>query len=293
MDPHHDRSVHAGCPLCTAGRRQFTLVDYITPRYFDAVGMRLKRGRAFTDTDREGSLRVSVVNEAFVRAYLPREEPLGQHLREIDRKGAVVRTHTIVGIARDAYLAGPEGVVPLIFRPTIFGGLLTRGGPAAVESVRAVATSLNPAATVRAWPLTDDLREELESSRQGAALAWGIGLLGLALGIVGVFGVFAYAVEERRREIGVRLALGAARGHIIGTLLTTSGRAMALGVGVGILLSFASGPVLRSYLYGLSPLDPIAYGMMLTLLVFAAALATFIPARRACRIDPAVTLRED
>lgn len=261
----------------------------VSRNYFDVLGIPLLKGRAFA-SDALGEV---IVNESFVRAYFPLEEPLGQRIREIDRKGAVVRAHTIVGIARDAFLAGPEGVVPLIFRPTVFGGLLTRGGPAAVENVRAVASSLNPAATVRAWPLTDDLGEELEASRQGAALAWGIGLLGLALGVVGVFGVFAYAVEERRREIGVRLALGAARGHIVGTLLTTSGRAMALGVGVGILLSFASGPVLRSYLYGLSPLDPIAYGMMLTLLVFAAALATFIPARRACRIDPAVTLRED
>ena len=124
-------------------------------------------------------------------------------------------------------------------------------------------------------------------------MAWTLGVLGLALAAVGVFGVFAYAVEERRREIGVRLALGAARGHIVRMLVSTSGHAMAIGLVVGLLLSLACGPVLRSYLFGLHPLDPIAYTAVLTLLGGVALLATAIPARRAMCVDPAITLRED
>jgi ABC-type antimicrobial peptide transport system permease subunit len=142
-------------------------------------------------------------------------------------------------------------------------------------------------------PLQASVRKYLEESMVGAALAWGIGLLGLALAVVGVFGVFAYAVEERRREIGVRLALGAARMHIVGILIATSGRAMIAGIGAGLLLSLACGPVLRSYLFGVSPLDPAAYALVMALLAAAALLATFLPARRACRVDPAVTLREE
>jgi ABC-type antimicrobial peptide transport system permease subunit len=111
--------------------------------------------------------------------------------------------------------------------------------------------------------------------------------------MVGVFGVFAYAVEERRREIGVRFALGAARAQIISMLVASSGRAMLLGLGAGLLLSVASGVMLRAYLFGLSPLDPAAYGAVMMLLVIAGALSTLIPARRACRLDPAVILRED
>lgn len=261
----------------------------VSRNYFEVLGIPLLNGRTFA-SDATGEV---IVNETFARAYFPREEPLGRSIREMDRKGAVVTTHTIVGVVGDAYLAGFERVVPLIFRPTMSGALLTRGGPGAVERIRAAALDLNSAATTRAWPLTDDLGEELEASRQGAVLAWVIGLLGLLLATVGVFGVSAYAVEERRREIGVRLALGAARARIVRMLVTTSGRAMVLGLGAGILSSFASAPLLRSYLHGLSPLDPVAYGLVLSLLVGAGTLATFVPARRACRVDPAVTLREE
>jgi ABC-type antimicrobial peptide transport system permease subunit len=162
-----------------------------------------------------------------------------------------------------------------------------------VEQIRAAAVAINPAAIITPRPMTENLRKYLEESRTGAALAWAIGLLGLLLAMVGVFGVFAYAVEERRREIGVRLALGAARRQIISMLVSSSGRAMVAGVGAGLLLSLGCGPVLRSYLFGLSPLDPIAYAGVTLLLVTAAAVATMIPARRACRVDPAITLRED
>ena len=126
-----------------------------------------------------------------------------------------------------------------------------------------------------------------------AELGWGIGLLGLTLATVGVFGVFAYAVEERRREIGVRLALGARAGQIVRMLLSTSGRAMLGGLALGMIASLACGPLLRAYLLGLSPLDPAAYGLAAGLMAFAALLATILPARRATRIDPALTLRED
>jgi ABC-type lipoprotein release transport system permease subunit len=171
---------------------------------------------------------------------------------------------------------------------------VTRDGAATVERIRSTVSSINPAVTVTRQPLTESLRKYLEESRMAAAFAWAIGLLGLTLATVGVFGVFAYAVEERRREIGVRVALGAARHQIISMLVLSSGRAMALGLGAGILLSFACGPVLRRYLFGLSPLDPMAYGMVLLLLAAAAAgTATMTPARRACRVDPAITLRED
>jgi ABC-type lipoprotein release transport system permease subunit len=138
----------------------------------------------------------------------------------------------------------------------------------------------------------ESLRQLLAPSRGGATVAWTLGLLGLALAAVGVFGVFAYSVEERRREIGVRLALGARESQIVRTLVATSGRAMGVGLGLGLLLSFACGPVLRSYLFGLRPLDPMAYAGVIALLGVTATLATLVPARRACRVDPAVTLRD-
>jgi putative ABC transport system permease protein len=257
--------------------------------YFTVLGIPLRSGRTF----QSNTAAEVVVNEAFVRVYFGGEDPLGRTLRDLNRQGAVARSYVIVGVARDAYLNGLTRIEPLIFMPRTSGVFVTNGGPVVAERIRATASTLSTAATLRTWPLRDDLREYLAPSRLGASVAWAIGLLGLALSVVGVFGVFAYAVEERRREIGVRLALGAARHQIVRMLIATSGRAMVLGLALGILASFASGSVLRSYLYGLSSVDPLAYGMVLLLLAAAAGLATFIPARRACRVDPAITLRHE
>jgi hypothetical protein len=263
----------------------------VSSAYFDVLGIPVVRGGMFgPDATTE-----AVVNEAFARTYWAGEEIIGRTARDVDRKGGVRQTFTIVGVVKDAYLTGLERIDPVIFTPARWewGVFLTRGGPETVERIRGTAVSLNPAVTVTRAPLRESLRQLLVRSRGGATIAWALGLLGLALAAVGVFGVFAYAVEERRREIGVRLALGAARNQILSMLVSSSGRAMLLGLGAGILLSFACGPVLRAYLYGLSPFDPLAYGMVTLLLAAAAGLATVIPARRACRVDPAITLRED
>jgi predicted permease len=262
----------------------------VSSRYFELLGIPLTRGRMFDSQ----APNEAVVNESFARTYWHGADPLGQTVHDISsRTLAIVRSYTVVGVVRDAYLTGLDRIEPVIFPPGTSGSFLTRGGPAAVERIRAAALGLNAAASVTSRPLTDELGRYLEESRIGAAFAWALGLLGLTLAAVGVFGVFAYAVEERRREIGVRLALGAAGRQIIRMLVSTSGRAMAIGFAAGLLLSLACGPVLRRYLFGLSPLDPQAYGLVGALLLGAALVATFIPARRACRVDPAVTLREE
>ena len=274
-----------------AGSNQFEVVlkRPVSGRYFDVLGIPLVAGRMFPT----GVKNEVVVNEAFVRAYSRGETMIGQTVHDVDSKGRMQRAYTVVGIARDTYLTGFERIDPVIFTPDDVGTFLVRGGPAAVERIKVAALSLNPAASVTVRPLRDNVRKYLEESRAGATLAWAIGLLGLTLATVGVFGVFAYAVEERRREIGLRLALGAARNQIVSMLVSSSGRAMIVGLFAGLVLSLGCGPVLRAYLFGLSPLDPIAYGMVTLLLIMAAGLATLVPARRACRVDPAITLRED
>jgi putative ABC transport system permease protein len=261
----------------------------VSARYFDVLGIPLVGGRMFA-TEAKNEV---VVNEAFVRAFWRGEDPVGGTVRHIDDKGAVAGTHTIVGVARDAYLAGLDDIPPIVFRPTTGGTLIAGGGSQTVDRIRAIARGLDPHATVRAQPLANEIESLLRESRFGAQVALGIGLLGLLLASVGVLGVFAYAVEERRREIGVRLALGAARRQIVAMLISTSGRSMIAGLALGLLLSLACGPLLRSYLYGLHPLDPVAYGGVLLLLTVTGVLATFVPARRACQVDPAVTLRDE
>jgi hypothetical protein len=260
----------------------------VSSEFFDVLRIPLIAGRMFPSA----AIDEIVVNETFVRTY-GLTHPLGTPIREIDRKGAVARTHTVVGVVRDAYLNGFEGIEPMIFRPATQGSFITAGGPDTVERIRAAALALHPEARVLVLPLTDDVWRALEEPRLGAAVAWAVGLLGLLLAAIGVFGVFAYAVEERRREIGVRLALGAARRDIVRALLSTSGRALLAGLATGLLLSLACGPLLGAYLFGLTPLDPVTYLGVFVLLGATALLATLVPARRACHIDPAVTLREE
>jgi ABC-type antimicrobial peptide transport system permease subunit len=138
-----------------------------------------------------------------------------------------------------------------------------------------------------------NIERAIATRRFVAGVTWAIGLLGLALATVGVFGVFAYAVEERRREIGVRLALGARPRDIFRALFGINRLPLGVGLAAGVLLSVAAGFVLRGYLLGLNPLDPVAYLGVSALMALATVFATAIPGRRALRVDPAVTLKSE
>jgi ABC-type antimicrobial peptide transport system permease subunit len=153
--------------------------------------------------------------------------------------------------------------------------------------------SVEPRLRLTIFPLTANINESIEEQRFVAGLAWSIGLLGLGLATIGVFGVFAYAVEERRREIGVRLALGARARDVFRALFDVNRWSIGGGVVAGLLMSVAAGFVMRSYLFGLSPLDPVAYLGVSAVMAAAAIAATAVPARRALRVDPAVTLKSE
>jgi ABC-type antimicrobial peptide transport system permease subunit len=141
--------------------------------------------------------------------------------------------------------------------------------------------------------LTDNIDRRLADYKTGAQVAFAGGSLALLLTACGVFGVFAHVVESRRREIGVRVALGAGKTQVLGMLFRTTRRVWLAGLAGGLLLSIGIGPVIGQYLYGVSPFDPIAFGGVAAILLLTACAATVIPARRALNVDPAVTLRED
>jgi hypothetical protein len=191
------------------------LLRPVSRRYFEVLGIPLNSGRMFS----EGTTGEAVINEALARVYWPGENAVGRVVHDVRDRGTVRQPYTIVGVVRDSYLTSLEKIDPVIFKPTTRGTFLTRGGPASAERIRAAALALGSDATITARPLKDNLRKYLEDARTGATLGWSIGLLALALAMVGVFGVFAYAVEERRREIGIRLALGAARAQIVRLLM--------------------------------------------------------------------------
>jgi ABC-type antimicrobial peptide transport system permease subunit len=163
--------------------------------------------------------------------------------------------------------------------------------PAVVDRIASSARSIERGAVLTARSLADDIAVATQGTLVASRIAWAIGLLALILATVGAFGVFAYTVEERRREIGVRMALGAETQHVVWSVISGARGALAFGLGGGILLAAAAAPLLGRFLYGLSPFDPIAYAGVSAILVAAALVATWIPARRAARIDPAITLR--
>jgi predicted permease len=289
MDPLSDANFVMFLATSDGRPGESVLLRRASAEYFDVLGIPFVSGRPYA----RGVPGEVVVNESYARAYWPGGNPLGKPVHQAARTGEIHYTYTIVGVVRDAHVTGFRDIEPVIFAPASSGMFLTRGGAPAFARLQAASQGVNRSVSLTHQPLRASVRQALNDSMIGAAFAWGLGLLGLALAAVGIFGVFAYSVEERRREIGVRLALGAARGHIVRMLLSSSGRAIFGGLLLGLVLSLACGPVLRSYLFGLSPLDPMAYVLVLLLMTIAAAAATFAPAMRACRVDPAITLRED
>jgi predicted permease len=267
-------------------RNDQVLVQWVNAGYFDALHIPIVAGRNFIPEDRER--RNIVINETMARHYWPGQNPVGQAiLVRPDRR-------EIVGIVRDSQVYGLGPVEPVFFEPFA-------GGPHAVlPSSSAVlvvsSTEANAASEAvrrsesRAVVTTESLSAQLDrwltSTRAGAQLAAALGLLALLLATVGVYGVIAYSVEQRRREIGVRMALGARPSEIVGLILKKNSRAILCGLVIGLALSLAASKLLESSLFGVSRLDPLAYGGVLALLLLAGVTASVIPSRRAVRTDP-------
>ena len=285
-----------GMRLSSEGEEMTRPVQFIevTPGYFDVLGLRLMAGRDFQDSD--AGRPVAIVNESLARQYWPGQNPVGRSFIGGGRESL-----EIVGLVKDAYTSRLNGIEPVFFRPfgarvwsEQFPRLLFRATqPAAWTAVAARISSVEARAVVNVTPLQDrfeGLISELDFAPMAASI---LGVLGLTLATIGMFGVFAYAVRQRTREIGIRMALGAHPGSITRLVLAGNSRAVTIGAGVGVAGAIAASQVLRSSLYGLSPLDPIAYGGVVLLLTAAATVASYLPARRAVRVDPTLALRHE
>jgi predicted permease len=280
---------------------RFTLVDYVSRRYFETVGMRLKRGRGFTDADREGSLRVAVVNEAYVRERVPRgQEAIGR--RVVMTYADDRRPWMIVGVLSDAKYndlrkqAEPMMWVPLAQAPFKISSVSLRvqagAEAAATREARVALTATSPHLMVRN---VTTLRAQVDQStgreRLLLRLSSSFGAMALLLAAVGLYGTLAYAVARRTREIGVRLALGAQRGSVLRLMLYDSFMLVLAGMLAGVPLSLAAGYVLRGFLFGVTPYDIATLTGSGAVLATVALVAAFVPARRASRTDPIVALK--
>jgi predicted permease len=273
-------------------------IIHVSPDYFESVGMTLLEGRAIDDRDREGSAPVVVVNQQFAERYFKGRRALGGHIRFGDLSAPSAE---IVGVVANAKYnemreEAPEAAfVPVYQRPEFVESLDIRaaGDPAALTSeVRRVLGEVDRNLPIReVTTLQAQVDRRLSPERLVATLTSFFGLFALLLASIGLFGVMSYAVSRRTSEIGIRMALGAESGSVLWMVLRESLWLVVIGAVAGLAASVASTRLVAGLLYELSPTDPVAFTASAMVLMGVAAIAAYIPARRAARVDPIVALR--
>jgi predicted permease len=281
--------------------------NVISPEFLPALELPLVRGRNFTAADRAGAPLAAIVNEQMARDLWPGQDAIGQRLECGDfrpGRGADNTTLTVVGVARDAKYRGLADqarqfvYVPLDQNPwTSLRIFLKRNDQFAASLTPGVRQAL--ADVDRALPLIDlaPFRQYADvgllPQRIAASVAGSLGVVALVLSVIGMYGITAFAVASRTREIGVRIALGADRARVVGLVLRQALRLAVIGGVLGLAGAFGLTRLLADLLFGISPLDPLALGATTLTLVCAAGVAAWIPARRAARVDPVIALRAD
>jgi putative ABC transport system permease protein len=293
-----------GRPAPAPGQRPRADFNAVTSGYFRTMRIPQRKGRVFTDTDRRGSPAVAVVSEALAAEVFPGEDPLGQRLRlGVATEAGDPVTFEIVGIVGDVRPFGwvgpvrPQVYVPHAQQSWPFMSLVVRtaGDPFPLVGVlRGELAALDPqqsAPNVR--PLSALGSDALAPNRFVLALLGAFALLGLALATVGVYGVVSGSVDARAGEIGLRLAVGADSRDVRGMVMGQAARLAAAGVALGLIAAFALTRVMQTLLFGVSATDLRTFGAVAAVLPAATLLASYLPARRASRIDPARVLREE
>ena len=290
--------------------------DRVSPQFFQTIGQPILRGRGFTDQDTATSQMVAVINQAFVQKFFPNEDPIGHHFGVFDQKYA--SDFEIVGIVADAKYNNPRDPYrAMYFRPmTQFNRHVTGrnffmaesrslypnsitvqyvGDAASLESMaRRTLASINPDLTIVTFKSLDyQVADNFNGERLISRLTGLFGLLALVLASVGLYGITAYSVARRTNEIGVRMALGANRGNVVALVMSRALLLVAVGLAIGIPVALLGGRLMRSQLFGVRTYDPLTLAGAVFVLAAFAALAGFIPARRAASIEPMNALRQE
>jgi putative ABC transport system permease protein len=295
-------------PIAIPGRQNApSSVEWraVTPGYFSTLGISLKAGRTFVEADNAGGRAVAIVNEAFARRYLPDVPPVGQHI-DVGRS-PTIRGVEIVGVVSDvrevSLRTDPRRTmyVPQSQAPDILSRIqrtmpvfvaATGQGPGDVQRVIADAVRAAEPALPRpeVFPLGDLVTRSLVRERFGATLVSMLAAAALALTAFGIYGVLTYSVQQRRREIGIRMALGAGGGQVARLVMVQGMAPVLIGMVIGIAGALALSRVAASFLWGVTPTDPGTMAAVAGTLVAVALLASWIPARQAARLDPLKTL---
>jgi len=304
-----------GMPFTIAGQPDFadpsqrpnTSFGMVTPDYFRTFGIQVVRGRAFTDQDNAGSVHVAMVNEEFVRKFFKNKNPLDQRINVEELIPGVTKlgpyiTWQIVGVFhnvrnfdfRDDY---PEMEIPFwqISWPSVNIGVRTAGDPAIMtKTIAAAVHAVDPQIAVAEPRTMDQLKGlNLSSDRFTMILFGSFAVVALLLAAVGIYGVMAFTVAQREHEIGLRMALGATRGHVVSLILKEALLLAAIGLTLGLGGAYMVGRTLHSTLYGVGSMDFIATGVVAVVLVTASMAASWVPARRAAAVQPMRALRSE
>jgi predicted permease len=287
------------------GREQRSQADVITSvlntvdlNYFETAGIPIDRGREFTRMDQENSTPVAIVNEKMAHDFWPRGEALGKRIQLPGEK----TMRQIVGIARTANYSTlgepPQHCIYVPLEQSYFDAMIlyvrSKGDPQQIlipvqRELRAAGPQV-VANVIRTGQKI--INDALFNARMGVGLLGVFGLLALGLASIGLYGIMAYSVSQRKREIGVRMALGAARENVLGLILKQGMSLVLAGVVIGLLAALVTGRFLSRMLYGIGSGDPISIAGAAGVLLVVALLACYLPARRASRVDPLVALRE-
>ncbi len=297
-----------GKPVADRSQRPGAGFNMVTPGFFNAFGIRISRGRAFTEADAAGGMPVAIVNSAFVKKYFSNVDPLTQRITVEQLIPGVTNLGPpidwqIVGVYENVRNGGPRGDgfpeidVPFAQSPWpgVSMAVRTASNPESMNrSLAAVIHSVDPDLPMADVKTMDHLMEEsLGGERFGAALFGGFAFVALCLAVFGIYGVMSFAVAQRTHEIGLRMALGAGEGQVLGLILKEGMTLGLIGLLIGLAGSYGIGRLMRGMWYGIGSMDPVAFGVVATVLMLSALLACYVPARRATQVDPMAALRQD
>jgi putative ABC transport system permease protein len=296
-----------GGPVVDFAQRPGSPFQSVTPDYFKTFGIRVVRGRTFSDQDSATSVRVAMVNEEFVREYLKGLDPLQQRLNieqiipGLPKLGPAVDWQ-IVGVFHNVRSFGlrnqqPEIDVPFAqsLLPSVTIGVRTSEDPAAMSrTVAAAVHSVDPDVALASLKPMDEVKEKLLVGDRFTLLLYaGFALLALVLAAVGIYGLMAFTVSQRTQEIGLRIALGASRNNVTRLIVGEGSILAVIGLGLGIGGAVLVGRTMQSTLYGVQALDLYVIASVTVVLLVTALLASYLPARRAAGIDPMQALRNE
>jgi putative ABC transport system permease protein len=303
-------------PFTIAGRsekEQLVRIRPIAPNFFSTMGVRIRGGRDLEATDRRGRPGVALVNEAFVRQYFAGDSPLGRRLLfglpdfQIGGRGYFFGERLnsdveIVGVVPDIrFLSLSDPAVPNVYmssdqmttRQRVLAVKTGLDNPASlIPTIRREVAAMAPTLPVEFGVYADTINASIARQRLAMALLAVFGAIALILAAVGIYGVMAYSVTQRTREIAVRAALGASASEVLGLVMRRSAIMAISGVFLGLIGTVALRTLVQGHLYEISALDPVVLTIIPVALLATALFASFLPARRASRIDPVVMLRD-